>query len=154
MAKKESLIVQFVYLTPEPILPNFCLRPIGSAEFSQSFPSVLALTYYLEKSEAQHMLIARSVHGPWSQPITDPEPILSMKCALIQAVVWTAGQSGLATDSLETFAMAAPAEAKQQPKDCFWVVDLETRRVLCAAADFGEAREQFDAFVNRFRDQV
>lgn len=154
MSKKESLIVQLIYLSPNPRHPDFCLRQIDSMLLSKSFPSILRLVTYLENDEAEHSLAAKGKDNPWSQSPDDEDLSVSENCALVRAIVWTAGASGLSTAALDTLAHAAPAGIDQQPKNSFWVVDLQSRRVLSSGEDFDVARSRFHGMVNRIRDQI
>lgn len=154
MNKKESLIVQFVYLSPAPRLSDFRLRPIGAAEFSRNFASILLLAHYLEESGSEHVLSNQSIQQPWSSNQVAKDPVVSKQCSLVQAVVWQGGSIGLSTTISETFPLLAPAKKEHQPKECFWVVDLQTNYVLSVGEDFNVARNKFDEFISQFREQI
>ena len=154
MSKKESLIVQFIYLSPKPILSDFRLRPIGGTDFSQQFKSMYSLALYLEKSGSEHVLMTQPIKNPWPTLPDTENPVVSKQCSLIQAVVWRVGQIGLWSQTPESFPLLAPAEKDHQPTECFWVVDLQMNKVLSTGADFNVARSKFDEFISRFREQI
>lgn len=154
MVKKESLIVQFVYLSPKPSLSDFRLRPIASTKFSRPFKSMHSLAIYLEGPGSEHELAKQPIQQPWTGPPTTKNPVVSKQCALIQAVVWKVPTTGLWALESQGFMLVEPAELKNQPEKCFWVVDLQTNRVRSSGADFETARIEYEEFISQFHGQV
>lgn len=146
MEKKESLIVQLVYLRPNGRLPDFRFRPLDSIRLSAGVPSLHKL---IMKSdfEKEFDVSNKQVESPWKTKPEQEEPLRSTQITLAQAIVWiTKSTFGFSVNVDASYAMAEPADCVFQPKNCFWVVDLKTNFVLAEEPDLAGGIAAYDTF--------
>jgi len=134
------LIVQFVYFLPSAGLTDFRLCDTSTNDISDGYPTLHRLVIAKERSGNIPGLIRSLGCKPWQNAISKLPAAISRNCAVVRAIVWTFGEIGLSQNVLESYALAGPAEDKDQPKASFWVIDPEAKVVLDRHLTLVEAR--------------